>query len=133
MRTGCIYALCDPDGTPRYIGKTVQTPGARRGEHIREATTRGRQSQVHKWTRWLLSVGATPALWVLEHGVPIDRLNQAEMSHISAFREAGFDLLNYTGGGNGALVMPVSRRRHQAKQARQQGRDPQGRFCPIPT
>jgi hypothetical protein len=131
MRTGTIYALLEPDGTPRYIGKTVQNPGSRYGEHIREATRRFRTSPVHYWLRRLVRFDLRPGLLILESGIPIHRLNQRERRWIRSYTQAGYGLLNYTGGGNGASTMSERRRKAQSLQAARQGRDLDGRFLPI--
>lgn len=128
-RTGAIYALCEPDGTVRYVGKTVQSPGTRRGDHVREACRRQRRSQVHDWVRSLVRLGTGPALWVLEDGVCTEDLHERERTWIAAFRGWGADLLNYTGGGNGGVVLSEKERDRCRRIAAAKDRCPDtGRF-----
>jgi hypothetical protein len=128
LREGLIYALCEPSGDARYIGKTVRTARTRRGEHIREAVQRRRQSPVHGWIRRLVEAGDGPVVWVLEDLVPVTALNRRECEWISAFKGWGADLLNYTGGGNGALTLSEKRKEHCRRDAAQKARDGGGRF-----
>lgn len=128
MRTGLIYALCEPSGTVRYVGKTVRTARCRRGEHIREAVQRKRQSPVHGWIRRLVEVGGGPVVWVLEEDIPVVMLNKREVAWIAALKGAGLDLLNYTGGGNGALTLSEKRKERCRDDAALKDRDHNGRF-----
>jgi hypothetical protein len=130
-RTGSIYALCDKDGTPYYVGKTVQSPGIRLGEHRRETMRRGRDSHCHKMTRSLIERGAGPAVWVLESRIRVERLARREAYWIAYCEGAGFALLNYNGGGSGGEVMGEAERRRQAERAAMQPRDIFARFLPM--
>lgn len=127
-RTGYIYALCTPKGSVYYVGRTVQSPGIRLGEHRREATTRNRQSACHKFTRYLIDSGAGPAVWVLERDVPVSKLNDRERHWIAFYKAEGVEILNYTGGGNGGLTMDAKQRERQARIAAKQPRDLLQRF-----
>lgn len=133
FRTGCIYALCDPDGTPRYVGKTVQSPKARRGDHIREAVQRERQSEVHDWIRRLVSEGSGPTVWVLEEDVEEPDLFIRERHWIAAMKTWGYTLLNYTSGGNGCGTLSPTRIRNLQKFVTFRDRCPKGRFLPVET
>lgn len=132
-RTGCIYALCEPDcGTVRYVGKTVRSPKVRRREHIREAVQRERQSQVHRWVRGLVGRGTGPALWVLEEGVSEPDLFMREVHWIAAFKSWGTEMLNYTNGGNGASQLSQQRIRRLCSLAAVRPRCPDtGRFLAV--
>lgn len=133
MRTGIIYALCDSQGTPYYVGRTVQSAGVRLGEHRREATTRGRGSACHLRTAELIEQGKGPAVWVLEQGIPLRALSGREYHWIGFGEGAGWELLNYTGGGNGATVLRADQREKCRKRSAKQPRDHWQRFlAPLP-
>ena len=127
-RKGHIYALCTPGGTPFYIGRTVQSPGERLGEHVREATTRNRQSPVHHMVRHMIAAGKKPAIWVLESNIRLSQINRRERYWIRFYRKAGFDMLNYTGGGNGCLTLPETAKKLTAAAAARQPRAATGQF-----
>jgi hypothetical protein len=130
-RTGSIYALTDGEGVPYYVGKTVQSPGARLGEHRREATRRGRTSPCHERTAALVAAGEGPRVWVLESGVRIGSLSRAETYWSGIMVGAGFELLNCTRGGNGAQTMDPKARARQAALAAVRSRDEFARFLPL--
>ena|ERR1700753_3980313 len=126
-RTGVIYALCTPQGTPFYVGRTVQSPRQRASEHLREAYQRNRINQVHHLLR---STGQRKVgFWVLESDVPLDRLSKRECYWKAYYEGAGFKLLNYNSGGNGCLIQPPHVRAKIAKAAKRKERDPSGRFA----
>lgn len=127
-RTGSIYALCNKAGHPYYIGRTVQTPGVRLGEHRRESTTRRRDSACHKMTKHLIERGQGPAVWVLERDVPLARLSERERHWISYGEGARWILLNYTAGGNGAMVLDLAAIDKCRRRAARQPRDHWQRF-----
>lgn len=133
FRTGTIYALCEPSGRVRYVGKTVQSPRARRGDHIREAVQRQRCSEVAEWIRGLVAAGTGPALWVLEEDVEEPDLFIRERHWIAAFKTWGYDLLNYTNGGNGCSTLSSTRIRKLKKFAATRERGSDGRLLPIKT
>jgi hypothetical protein len=129
MRTGTIYGLCEPDGTLRYVGKTVQTPRARRGDAIREAVQRGRRSPVHDWIRDLVSRGTGPALWILEEDVPARDLDDRECAWVDACRAWGSDLLNVCIGGNGGKPLTRRKRDNLSRFVSKRARLENGRFA----
>lgn len=91
-----IYALTDPDGKIRYIGKANNSQSRFKG-HLRDA--RRRSTPVYCWITSLVSKGQVPGLVVLE--VCSTRSWQdAERHHIAAHRAIGFELLNVADGGN---------------------------------
>jgi len=129
VRTGTIYGLCDPDGTLRYVGKTVQRPRERRSGLVREAVQRGRSCPVHGWIRDLVEAGSGPALWLLEEGVPVGDLDDREKAWIDALRSDGIELLNVFAGGNGGKPMPKRKRDRLSAVAIGRPRLENGRFA----
>ena len=55
-----IYALTEPDGTPRYVGQTADV-ARRLAEHKRDSAS----APVRRWTRSLAARGLEPGLRVL--------------------------------------------------------------------
>lgn len=98
-RIVAIYALCEPDWTPRYVGKTVQFLHERHKAHIR-AATRGGKLPVHYWLRKRMAAGEMLAIKLLEY-VRDGAWAERETHWISSLRQAGADLLNMTTGGEG--------------------------------
>jgi hypothetical protein len=127
-RKGCIYALCNKAGMPYYVGKTVQSAGTRLGEHRRESTTRRRDSACHKMTKHLIERGQGPAVWVLQDGIAAGKLSERERFWIAYGQGAGWTLLNYTGGGNGATVLDPGQIEKCRRRAAAQPRDHWQRF-----
>src|SRR3990172_3083962 len=95
-----LYALTEPDGEVRYIGKTATTVRHRLISHISEAR-RGGRSYKCNWIRSLLRAGAEPIMLQL-HEVHGDGCLD-ESIVIAAFRSAGIRLTNATDGGEGRL------------------------------
>lgn len=60
-----IYVLCDPDGTPRYVGKTNR-PRQRLWSHLSMAKSRPWQSVGAAWIKSLLDEGRRPVMQLLE-------------------------------------------------------------------
>jgi hypothetical protein len=125
-RTGSVYALCTPVGTPFYVGATVQSVGVRAGEHLREAFRRMRPDPLHCAMR---DVGQQRvAFWEIERGIPIAKLPERER-HWRRFNEdAGFMLLNSYGGGNGVHVQRPEQREKARQLALLKPRGEAGRF-----
>jgi hypothetical protein len=90
-----IYALTDPDGAIRYVGRT-DNPDERIEVHLSEARNDGR-SEKNRWVRSLVAAGLKPAMIVLEwvDGDGCDR----ECHHIAEQRSKGARLTNGTSGG----------------------------------
>jgi hypothetical protein len=89
-----IYALCDPDGVVRYIGK-ANHPKKRFGQHLREA--RKGLTPKDEWITSLVRENCTPSMVVL---VGDSRDWEAdERRLIAEHRAAGAPLLNVADGG----------------------------------
>ncbi len=99
-----IYALTDPSGDVRYVGKTAKTAEERLTGHLQEA-----KSQDHYRARWLKSLqrkGVQPGVIVLEVVEEADA-NSAERTWIAHFRRlVGKRLTNGTEGGTGGRQSP---------------------------
>jgi hypothetical protein len=89
-----IYALTDPDGSIRYIGKANVAADRLKG-HMRDA--RRRPTPVYAWIRKLADGGKAPGLLVLEVA---DDWREAERRLIALHRAAGARLLNVAEGGD---------------------------------
>lgn len=92
-----IYALCEADGTPRYVGKTV-SPSARFRQHLSDR----RHTRKARWIRALAAAGCRPHMVLLE-AVPLSRWVCAELRWTLRLSRR-FDLVNMT-------VAPPSRAR----------------------
>lgn len=96
--TTFIYALCEPDtGEVRYIGK-ADDPDKRLWQHLHNRRHPGLPKA--KWIRELVSVGLWPVMKVIAE-VPKDCWETFEKYHIQQAKDAGFQLLNVTLGGDG--------------------------------
>ena len=99
MTTTNIYILIDPlTNQVRYVGKANDV-SQRYKAHI----NRARKHQIHKknWIESLKKQGLKPIIEVIDV-VPIDNWVFWETYWISQFRTWGFNLINYTEGGDGA-------------------------------
>jgi len=108
--TTFIYALCDPDGSVRYVGKS-DDPQERADVHWRHAS-----GASHKdcWLRKLKTAGGRPTLRILEecaHEAWQDR----ERFWIAYYRSAGARLTNVTDGGEGQSAGYVPSEEARAK------------------
>lgn len=94
-RVTYIYALTDPAGTVRYVGKS-DAPMFRYRRHLKDVadTRKGR------WIRALASAGQSPVLRILQ-AVAFERWQDAERSWIAKLGTAA--LTNSTEGGKGPL------------------------------
>jgi len=95
-----LYALKDPRTNEiRYIGKTTRPALERLKDHI--SNSRGRKN-INRCTNWicsLLSVDCRPELVILRDDIQLEEhLNTEEIAMISFCRDAGFNLVNMTGG-----------------------------------
>lgn len=98
MKTTNIYVLIDPrDNKVRYVGKANNV-----SQRYRAHLNRARKHQIHKanWIKQLKEKGLKPQLEVIDV-VPIDDWIFWETYWISQFKAWGFDLINYTVGGDG--------------------------------
>lgn len=94
-----IYALCDPDWTPRYVGKTTQYLHERHKAHIRDAK-RGGKRPVSYWIRKRIAGGDPLCIRLLEYVQPGGNWASRESFWIDKHRQSG-RLLNLTNGGEG--------------------------------
>lgn len=124
---GSVYALCTPQGTPFYVGATVQSVGTRVGQHLRDARRGRKGSAVHE----LLAATGRCGVWVLERNVPREQLGARERKWTFAMRRAGFQLANYHHGANGCNFQPAKVRKRIAAFARKRPRGPKGEFLPV--
>ena len=91
-KAGVIYEFLDPNGTPCYVGQTVNLD-QRINSHYREATQKGR---FHTWLA--LEVNAGHKLHVREvyHGMNGSELDRLEKRRIADLQAQGVMLLNET-------------------------------------
>jgi hypothetical protein len=98
METTNIYILIDPrDNKVRYVGKANNV-----SQRYKAHLNRARKHQIHKanWIKQLKENDLKPILEVVDI-VPIDEWIFWETYWISQFKAWGFDLINYTSGGDG--------------------------------
>lgn len=98
METTNIYVLIDPiTNMIRYVGKANNVT-QRYTAHL----NRARKHQVHKknWIENLKKQGLKPIIEIIDI-VPIDEWVFWETYWISQMKTWGFDLINYTNGGDG--------------------------------
>lgn len=101
-RTVSIYALLDPDGTPRYVGSS-QNLAARVANHWSARLHPERQSN-QRYATWLASLdecGVRFGVKVLEEA-PHELRYEAEARWVADLREQGHDLLNINTGAKRA-------------------------------
>jgi hypothetical protein len=99
METTNIYVLIDPQtNLVRYVGKANNVP-QRYKAHLNIA----RKHQAHKlnWINSLKNKGLKPIIEIVDI-VPIQEWVFWETYWISQFKTWGFDLINYTEGGDGS-------------------------------
>jgi hypothetical protein len=124
--SGNVYALCTPQGTPFYVGATVQSVGTRVGQHLRDARHGRRTSQVHE----LLAQTGSCAVWVLESGIEPAALGARER-HWTFRIERHHQLATYHHGGNGCHRQPAHIRRRLSTYAKKRPRDAAGAFLAV--
>jgi predicted GIY-YIG superfamily endonuclease len=94
-----IYSLTDPrDGRIRYVGKTNNVKQRLCG-HVQEALHSRERNHRLNWIRSLVECGQMPQLCILEEGTGDWKV--AEKKWIAQFRQAGYELVNATDGGEG--------------------------------
>lgn len=99
MKTTNIYILIDPETQQvRYVGKANNV-----SERYKAHLNRARNHQIHKlnWINSLKRKGLKPIIEVVDI-VPIDEWVFWETYWIAQFKSWGFNLINYTIGGDGA-------------------------------
>lgn len=101
-----IYALCEEDGSPRYVGKTVYYLHVRHKAHLRDA--RKARLPVHRWLHKRVQGGHRAVIRLLEYVPAGQDWEAAERRWIAAYRADGCDLLNLTEGGEGQAGLAKS-------------------------
>lgn len=101
MKNVYIYALIDPrNNQVRYIGK-ANNPEDRYKNHYNSA--RDKDTHKRNWINNIRKDGLRPELLILDE-VPIDNWQYWERFYISLYKTYGFNLVNYTDGGDGATL-----------------------------
>lgn len=98
MENTYIYVLIDPiTNMVRYVGKTNNIT-----QRYQAHLNRARKHQIHKknWIEKLKKEGLKPIIEVIDV-VPINEWVYWETYWISQMKTWGFDLINYTNGGDG--------------------------------
>lgn len=98
MQKTNIYVLIDPrDNKVRYVGKANNV-----SQRYKAHLNRARKHQIHKanWIKQLKELGLKPIIEVIDV-VPVDEWIYWETYWIGQFKAWGFDLINYTNGGDG--------------------------------
>lgn len=105
MRKGYIYYLkCPQKKVPRYVGQTV-TPKYRLKKHL-SRNIEGKNDHFSNWLRLMRknNLDKEIEMIIIEENESLDIfswLDKREIFWIKQFREMGFDLLNYSNGGQG--------------------------------
>ena len=97
-----IYALCEPSGEVRYVGKSVSGLSRPR-EHFKPSKYNKQEQPVYKWMFKRINNGIRPIIKVLVETETKEALFEEEMFMISYLRSLGVRLLNLTDGGEGSI------------------------------
>lgn len=98
MRPVFIYGLYDPTTRKlRYVGKTINSLAGRLSQHITAAKKRNCHAAC--WVNSLLVLGHRPLIGLLDI-VPDSEWEFWEREYIQNYRERGYDLTNYSDGGD---------------------------------
>ena len=108
-----IYALCNPNGEIRYIGKTRYTVGRRLSYHM-SACRRSRLPSAN-WLRSLRERGLKPIAIELEKVALDGAWQEREQFWIAEYRARGARLLNLTEGGEGHHGRRIAGTEHAKK------------------
>jgi len=95
-RTVSIYALCDPDGSVRYIGKS-HDPEERIVQHLAQHLYPSRHDPYNPKILWLQELrlsGLEPVIKILEEDIPQHRSAEREKHWIDWHLAQGCDLTN---------------------------------------
>lgn len=96
-----IYALCEPSGEIRYIGKTsVKNPKKRLTRHVYDSCVRKCRTYCGNWIRSLAENRTVPVMKILEI-CEKSLANEREIAYILLFKNMGSRLTNLTNGGDG--------------------------------
>jgi hypothetical protein len=115
-----IYALCEPAGEIRYVGKTVYPMEWRLRDHINRASHGRDTTHKTRWIRRLLQHGYKPTVLVLEE-CEGDGCEE-ERFHIRLAVQDGLRLVNLTAGGDGTLGYSPTEKTRQLLRAIHKGR-----------
>lgn len=97
-----IYALAEPSGEVRYVGKTDWPLWHRLSGHKTKAR-RSPDTYVSKWVKSLLDAGDEPTIILLEEVAPGDNWATVERYWIKQMRAFGCRLANASDGGEGGM------------------------------
>lgn len=99
MENVYIYALIDPrNNLIRYIGK-AKNPENRYKNHCNSSLDKNTHKR--NWINSIRKDGLKPELLILDE-VPVDNWQYWEVFYISLYKTYGFNLVNYTNGGDGS-------------------------------
>jgi len=99
--TTFIYCLIDPiTNEPRYIGK-ANNPKERFKNHLNKA--RDKNTHKRNWINSLKKKSLKPRLEIIKE-VPISEWHKYEKYYIAEYKKLGYNLVNYTNGGDGATL-----------------------------
>ncbi|MET9071765.1 GIY-YIG nuclease family protein [Streptomyces sp. NPDC004232] len=101
-----IYSLLDPDGSPRYVGQTVNLTN-RLAAHW-SARLHPEKQRNKRYGAWIASLDSKPTAKVLQ-AVPYGWRYDAEVKWITTLRDQGHDLVNIS---IGAAPAPKPPQRH---------------------
>lgn len=115
-----IYALCEPDFTPRYVGKTIRYLHERHKAHIAAAKRPNPRLPVHRWMRKRMAAHDWLVIRLLEYVPAGEDWAAREKYWIHKYREEGRSLLNLTDGGEGlpGLIFSVEHKNNIAASIR---------------
>jgi len=103
-----IYALCEPTGEIRYIGKTQIGLKKRLGQHLQPSNL-VTKTWKNNWIKSLLVKGHEPLLKVIEQHESASTLDEAEIKQIEYYQNKGCNLTNNTKGGRGSAGRKFSK------------------------
>lgn len=110
MDTTFIYALCEPAGKIRYVGK-ADAPVTRFKRHLSGSLKAN--TYLGRWLRVLDALGEKPVLEILDE-VPKTQWQFWEREYIRVFRAIGMSLVNTSDGGDGVTFTPEVREKMAA-------------------
>jgi len=114
MRTK-IYALTEPVGEIRYLGKTKHDLCKRLKEHLWVAN-HGQKNHRCDWIRYLIKNIQSPLIILI--GEVEGTGCKEEVAWIKYLKEEGFDLTNGTDGGDGLINPSIETRKKMSKSQR---------------
>ena len=109
MRAGVIYAICEPDGAIRYIGKTGDFKRRVRG-HKSDWYKRRSNPYLCRWANKLIRQGMQPVFRILQECLP-GTMDECEREWIARGKAKGWRLCNMNEGGEGGKALHDDARR----------------------